>query len=328
MLLKITGLLLSVLLFILPAVRCSVEGQEDRSEKNEDKNSSYSEKSDKAQENENKNDDKKDNGDKESSDIKDNPEENNNTEDEEKESGNTKNKKDSITIKSNINHWLPTIKKTEPKDSEGLAYIFDESFTLPIDFSKIDGEGQYYDEIREATTSDYMVTDSYPIYPEDGIHMPGIWFKNHSDEKISLSKCYENNWWCFSTSLYETESLRGIFEPEISNKPIWDDFQNTSPALEALMEKIGSPTRVSITRAVINENKSREFKSREYSMIEYSLIWENTDYVLVVAATEFCLPDDDYLNLEIGSVGYYTPEEWEYNKVYYDNNSYNEYIIE
>lgn len=321
MLLKITGLLLSVLLFILPAVRCSVE--HDRSSKNDDESSSYSEKSDKAQENENKNDDKKDNDDKESSDIKDNPEENNNTEDEEKESGNTKSKKGSITIKSNINHWLPTIKKTEPKDSEGLAYIFDESFTLPVDFSKIEGEGQYYDEIREATTSDYMVTDSYEIYSEDDVYMPAVRFKNYSDEKISLAQCCENNWWYldfgFYTEPYNVESLRGTFEPEIGNKPIWDNLQNTSPALDTLIEKIGSPTRVIIDIADINE---------ERSALGYSLIWENTEFVLEVMATEFCFLDDGYLHLGIDFIRYYTPEIWEYQKVYFDADSYNEYIIE
>lgn len=310
---KITGILLSIMLFILPTVRCSVDRGLNISEKNEDKNSSYSEKSDKTQDSDdeksdNKKADNKENKDKESDD---------------KDSSNKQVENDITKINGRINHWLPNLKKTEPKDSEGLAYIFDKNFTLPIDFSKIEGEGQYYDEIREAVTSDFMVTQSYEIYSEDDVYMPTVRFDNHSDDKISLSQCYKNNWWWldfgFYTEPYVIESLRGTFEPEIGNKPIWDNLQNTSPVLDALIQKIGSPTRIIINRADINT---------ERSVLGYSLIWENTDYVLEVMATEFCFLDDGYLHLGIDHIRYYTPEIWEHEKVDYDADSYYEYIIE
>ncbi len=311
--LKITGLLLSIMLFILPTVRCSVQSQQDRNTKNEDKNSSYSEKSDNVQES-----DDSDSNDKAINDIKNNDKEN-----DDEDSDNTKSNENSTIINSNLNHWLLTIKKTEPKDSNGLAYIFDESFTLPIDFSEIEGEGEYYDEVRESVTSDFMVTQSYEICSEDDIYMPRVWFDNYSDEKISLAKCYENNWWWidfgFYTEPYIVESLRGTFEPEIGNKPIWDDLQNTSPVLDALIEKIGSPTRTIIDVADINTEKSR---------LGYSLIWENEDYVLEVMVSEVCFLDDGYLRLWIDHIRYYTPQVWEYQKVDYDADGNYEYIIE
>ncbi len=263
------------MLLVLPIVGCSVEDEQDKSVKNEDKNSSYSEKSDNSEK---------------STDSKSNK-------DSEKES------------KKQVKHWVTTIPKIEPEGSDGLAYIFDEAFTVPIDLSKVEGEGQYFDEIRASATAEDFMIDEYPysISSDDDTYMPLVTFVKLSDkEEVSLTECYKNNWWYMDLSKYYEmfgiESLSGIFEPQIGNELVFDHFSNTSPALNALMHKIGSPTNVSISKGNPEVDNT----------VNYELIWENTDYVLEIAITETYVPKEDFLAFFIYSIRYYTPEVWEY----------------
>lgn len=212
--------------------------------------------------------------------------------------------------------WFTTIEKTEPKD--GLEYIFDKQFTLPIDFSKIEADEQYYEDIKEALTSKDLVTQGYDINPENDKYKPTIRVKNYSDAILSVADCYEDNQWLIY-SYIDTEkgNLNGVFQPDIADKPRYDYKEKTSPLLNAIVQKIGSPTVYLKKRA--NENSTS---------VDYTLIWQNDEYTLEIGVNEVYLQESDTQDLFIEDVVYYTPEVWAYEKINYVNPFCEEYVIQ
>ena len=123
---------------------------------------------------------------------------------------------------------------------------------------------------------------------------------NYSNDYISVAESFTKNWW----HLEEYTSDNGNNPSKVfglDEYAVWDENTKTSPVLNEIINKIGSPTSALFRYGSVDSD----------GYAYYYLAWEFEKYTIAIHVSEIRdFSQNTYTVNKLGGVQYYTPESW------------------